>query len=81
MSPRADERIISVEDHGMWRGHRTWTVRIDGPTGPAQVSARDCTTETTAITQALETYRNRRVFTDADREAMDRNNAALGGTS
>lgn len=72
-----DERIIDVTDHGMWRGHRTWTVHMDGPTGLAQVSVRDEKTEAKAIAQALETYRNRRVFTLAEREAMDRNNATL----
>ena len=71
------EQILSVEDHGIWRGHRTWTVRIDGPTGPAQVSAIDVTTKDEAIAQALETYRNRRVFTAEEREAMGRVNRAL----
>lgn len=74
----ADERIISVEDHGMFRGRRTWTVRMDGPTGLAQVSVLDATTETRAIADALETYRGRRVVSDEDRAAMQRANAALG---
>lgn len=73
----ADEYIYSAEDHGMWRGHRTWTVRIDGPSGPAQVSVIDCTTETKAIEQALETYRNRRVFTDEEKAAMQRHQDAI----
>ncbi len=72
------EHVVSVEDHGIWRGHRTWTIRIDGPTGPAQVSATDCLTERKAIAQALKTYRARRVWTDAERAAMGRNGAALG---
>lgn len=72
------ERILSVEDHGMWRGHRTWTVRIDGQSGPAQVSVIDEKTEARAITQALATYRGRRVFTDEERAAMQRANTTLG---
>jgi hypothetical protein len=74
------ERILGVEDHGVWRGQRTWTVRVDGATGPAQVSAVDVDTEPEAIAQAIATYRNRRVFTPAERDAMRRANAALGRT-
>lgn len=73
----ADERILSVEDHGMWRGRRTWTVRIDGATGPAQVSVIDETTEAKAIEQALETYRGQRVFTEEEKAAMTRHQTAL----
>jgi hypothetical protein len=74
----APERILGVEDHGIWRGRRTWTVRVDGPTGRAQVSAVDVETAPEATAQALETYRNRRVFTAADRDAMRRANGELG---
>jgi hypothetical protein len=69
--------VRSVEDHGMWRGHRTWTVRVDGPTGPAQVSARDVDTRGDAIAQARATYAARRVFTAEERTAMTRANDAL----
>ena len=71
------EHIFSVTDHGVWRGRRRWTVRMDGPTGPAQVEAIDVETEARAIEQALETYRNRRVFTPEEREALRRTNDAL----
>jgi hypothetical protein len=53
-------------------------VRVDGPTGRAQVSAVDVETAPEATAQALETYRNRRVFTAADRDAMRRANGELG---
>lgn len=77
--PMADtERITSVEDHGIWRGHRTWTVCVDGPTGPAQVSVLDEKTEAKAIEQALDTYRNRRIFSDEDKAAMQKASRALG---
>lgn len=71
------ERIVSVEDHGMFRGRRTWTVRVDGPTGATQVSVVDVETKPEAIAQALETYRNRRVFSEKERRAMRHANDTL----
>jgi hypothetical protein len=72
-----ETRVLSVEDHGMWRGRRTWTIRVDGPTGTAQVSAVDVDTSEAAIEQALDTYAQRHVFTSEERAAMKRTNEAL----
>lgn len=63
------ERVIDAVDHGTFRGHRRWTVHIDGPTGPAAVEAKDCANRADAVEQALGLYRNRRVFTPAERAA------------
>lgn len=70
--------ILEVIDQGVWRGRHRWTVRIDGPTGRAQVEAIDVETEAGAIAQAKETYANRRIFTPEEREAIKRSNDALG---
>lgn len=70
-------RIEGVEDHGVWRGHRSWTVHVDGPRGRAQVSARDVTTEAEAIAQARETYANARRFSEAEKVAVRRQQEAL----
>ena len=68
--------VLSVTDHGMWRGHHSWTVFIDGATGRAQVAAHGESVGE-AIADALDTYRNRRVFTDEEREALRRSSDAL----
>ena len=70
-------RILSVEDQGVWRGRRRWTVRIDGPTGRTQVEAIDVETEAEAVEQARDTYISRRVFTAEEREALQRTTRAL----
>lgn len=72
-----DERIFSVEDHGLWRGHRTWTVRMTGARGPAQISVIDVKTERLAIDEALGIYRERRDVTPVERAAMQTANAEL----
>jgi hypothetical protein len=77
MAHPTEEHIFSVHDHGLWHGHRTWTVRMTGPSGPTQVSVLDEPTETKAIEKALEIYRNRRVFSDEEKAAMQRHQNAL----
>lgn len=69
--------VRSVEDHGTWRGRRTWTVHVDGPTGPAQVSVLDVDTTEAAVEQARQTYTARHVFTEDERKALRQANEAL----
>lgn len=69
--------VLEVRDHGVWRGRRRWTVRVDGPTGRAAVEAIDVDTAEAAVAQALETYASRRVFTPAERAALGRSSSAL----
>jgi hypothetical protein len=76
----SEPEVISVTDHGVWRGKRSWTVVIDGPTGRAQVSAHG-RYRGAAVADALNTYRARRVFTDDERAAMRRTSAALNHLS
>lgn len=70
-------RLLSVEDHGVFRGRRTWTVRLSDEHGTAQVNAVDVTTELEAVAQARETFASRRIPTDEERAAHARNAEAL----
>jgi hypothetical protein len=69
--------VLDVEDHGMWRGRRSWTVRLRDERGTGAVSTHDVTNREDAITQARETFANRRHITPGEREAVRRANAAL----
>lgn len=70
-------RVIKVVDHGMWRGHHSWTIHAEDERGQAQVSARG-DTEAEAIADATTTMANRRVFTPEEKAAMRNTNQHLG---
>jgi acyl-CoA reductase-like NAD-dependent aldehyde dehydrogenase len=69
--------VLRVRDHGVWRGHREWTITLRDARGTAQVSARDVETADAAIAQARETFAARREFTPAERAALRRSSDAL----
>jgi len=68
--------IHNIEDHGIWRGHHSWTVVMEDEHGRSQVSARG-DTAAEAEADARKTFGNRRIWTPEEREAMARTNRAL----
>jgi hypothetical protein len=70
--------VLGVQDHGVWRGRRSWTIRLRDERGVGAVSTHDVTNEEDAIAQARETFANRLHITSEEREAVRRANAALG---
>lgn len=71
-------KIVDVEDHGIWRGRRTWTVTVEDDEGKRHAcSVPDHDTREAAEAEALQMMANKRKFTAEETAALRRSNEAL----
>lgn len=69
-------RVLNVEDQGMWRGRHSWQITMADADGTSKVQAYG-DNETEALADADGTFRNRRIYTDAERAVFKRSSDAL----
>lgn len=75
----SEARLIGVTDHGMWRGHHTWTIVLEDERGRSSVNARG-DDEDQAVAHARQTFADRRHLTEEEKASMRAINQHLGET-